>query len=917
MVGSVTLSYGIGGLLATSPAGSTSTITPSGVTGGTFNASNYNIIYNTSFLTVSKAILTITASNQAVIYGSPSSAVLSAGSCSISGFVNGETASVISGSVSYNTNYISSTAIGASGITISPVVTNLSATNYLFTPANGTVSILSPTATFTWAGTVSTDWDVAANWNYGVLPVTTNSITIPSNAINQPILNANETIAGIVSNGNLSLNGYSLTVNGTTSGTGTLTGSLTSSLTLGDTSSGTLYFNQAILGVTNTLNNLIINTSGTISIGNTLNIRGTVTPTSGILATSGNLTLLSDSSGTARIDQVLGSISGNITVQRYIPAKTVRKYSFLGSPVSTSIRNGWQKEIYITGVGTGGTTCGTTNGDGGFTNNILNNSSIDSAGNVFGDTNSSSTDKFNSNGFDVTPSNNPSMFVYNTVPINGSRWVSIANTDYTNLLPGVGYKVNVRGDRNSNSVTCYNQLNSDSPLPPDAVTLSVTGTLNIGAFTVPLNDTSKHLFTLIANPYPSQISFNDLQASNPNINNMMWTYSPYGNGNYTSYSAGVIANGASGYDNTFGDRIANGQAFFVQANNNGSVTFQESHKTNGLIPNVNYFGMMASKMLRVGLKTTSDSLLDEAVVRFNDNGRNNYNPSWDVVSFSAANQVLYSVKGNTHLAISTLLNSIKVDTALLGISSTSSGTFKLSFSDFEEMDSTTSIVLVDKYLQTTQDIRKNQQYEFNVTLNSNSQGNNRFEVVFMEKVALLPVQFTNVNAKENSQTGNVEVSWKVAVEKGITLYKVERSFDGIAFSTIAITKATGICNYGIFDSNQTESNVYYRIEAISSRGTTVYSSMVKLITNHSSHITFSVFPNPVHDKLNFTLGSIINRTYTIKIIDVTGSEIYNKNGVISYNNSNTVDVSDLARGLYLIEITDGDCIMQTGKFIKN
>src|SRR5439155_278649 len=44
-VGSITLTYGAGGLTAAAAVGSTSTITPSAATGGTFTASNYTITY--------------------------------------------------------------------------------------------------------------------------------------------------------------------------------------------------------------------------------------------------------------------------------------------------------------------------------------------------------------------------------------------------------------------------------------------------------------------------------------------------------------------------------------------------------------------------------------------------------------------------------------------------------------------------------------------------------------------------------------------------------------------------------------------------------------------------------------------------------------------------------------------------------
>ena len=71
-IGSVTLTYGAGGLTATSITGSTSSITPSAATGGTFTAGNYNITYTPGTLTVAQAVLTVTASDQNKYYGSTS-----------------------------------------------------------------------------------------------------------------------------------------------------------------------------------------------------------------------------------------------------------------------------------------------------------------------------------------------------------------------------------------------------------------------------------------------------------------------------------------------------------------------------------------------------------------------------------------------------------------------------------------------------------------------------------------------------------------------------------------------------------------------------------------------------------------------------------------------------------------------------
>ncbi|MGL2965234.1 beta strand repeat-containing protein [Flavobacterium sp. XGLA_31] len=59
-IGSVTLTYGSGALLATSNAGTTSVITPSAATGGTFSTSDYNISYVNGTLTVVAATPTVT-----------------------------------------------------------------------------------------------------------------------------------------------------------------------------------------------------------------------------------------------------------------------------------------------------------------------------------------------------------------------------------------------------------------------------------------------------------------------------------------------------------------------------------------------------------------------------------------------------------------------------------------------------------------------------------------------------------------------------------------------------------------------------------------------------------------------------------------------------------------------------------------
>ena len=96
--------------------------------------------------TIDKAPLTITAYDVNAYYGDPISSVIKAGTYSITGFIGNDTDSVIKGKVSFITNYTDTTKAGAQEITITPVITSLSADNYTFKAVSGTVNILTVTA---------------------------------------------------------------------------------------------------------------------------------------------------------------------------------------------------------------------------------------------------------------------------------------------------------------------------------------------------------------------------------------------------------------------------------------------------------------------------------------------------------------------------------------------------------------------------------------------------------------------------------------------------------------------------------------------------------------------------------------------------------------------------------------------------
>jgi sugar lactone lactonase YvrE len=99
------------------------------------NLANYNIVSVNGTLTVLKATLTVTPNNQSIVAGS----ALPTLTASITGFVNGDTSGVITGSPALTTTATTSSPAGSYPITAA--VGTLAAANYTFTFGSGTLTI--------------------------------------------------------------------------------------------------------------------------------------------------------------------------------------------------------------------------------------------------------------------------------------------------------------------------------------------------------------------------------------------------------------------------------------------------------------------------------------------------------------------------------------------------------------------------------------------------------------------------------------------------------------------------------------------------------------------------------------------------------------------------------------------------------
>ena len=559
--------------------------------------------------------------------------------------------------------------------------------------ANSTTTTINTIAN-SWTGFVSNNWFDKKNWCANAVPTSSTDVFIPVTSRNPVItgsVNAVVDNLNIASGVSISITNVTLNVTRGVTGTGTISGN--GGLTFAfNANIGTLYFGA---GGIKTLR--FTGAGGSATLGNATSVYGELNVGSATLNTGGNLTLKSDINGTAWVAPITGgSVTGNVTVERYIPQNSFRAWRMLSVPVqgSQTFKQSWQENQ-----------APLANGNPGYGTIVTS-----SAG---------------GNGYDAASGNSLLSFANG----NPGTFTAVSNTNNA-MATTSGYFLFIRGNRSTGiQAGVFN---------PTATTLRTNGTLYTGtqaAITLPAGQN-----VMVGNVYAAPIDFNVMMKSGISAFKV-WDPKFAGTSNaggyqtFSSTNGYVAVPGGGSYGNTPNSRIESGAAFIVSSMSGGSIQLTEAAKVTGS-KNVFRPGgiiqQLKTRLYSVG-NDGEEVMADGNAVVFNNEFSNELDNE-DVVKTNNPAENIGIANGSTNLVIDARKPIVETDVIAFQVTNLKQQLYKLEFIP-SNIKADLKAYIEDKYLgtKTEMNLTETSKVIFKVDNNAASSASDRFRIVFASK----------------------------------------------------------------------------------------------------------------------------------------------------------------------------------------
>jgi hypothetical protein len=190
---------------------------------------------------------------------------------------------------------------------------------------------------------------------------------------------------------------------------------------------------------------------------------------------------------------------------------------------------------------------------------------------------------------------------------------------------------------------------------------------------------------------------------------------------------------------------------------------------------------------------------------------------------------------------------------------------------------------------------------------------------------ILPVKYTSFTAVASDQT--TKLKWVTEEEMNNDHFEVERSVDGLNFSTVGYVTAAEIVggNKRTYEFSDNLSNlknngtVYYRLKQIDRDGNSSFSKTLSVQLNAKAGMLLQVSPNPFIYKIDVRFEAKESGNSEIRVTNLAGQTVISQPAIISkgYNNLSLNDLGGLSKGMYIVQVMVNGVVNDSQKIIKN
>lgn len=170
----------------------------------------------------------------------------------------------------------------------------------------------------------------------------------------------------------------------------------------------------------------------------------------------------------------------------------------------------------------------------------------------------------------------------------------------------------------------------------------------------------------------------------------------------------------------------------------------------------------------------------------------------------------------------------------------------------------------------------------------------------------LPLELISFEANSLDEK-TVSLTWKTFNENQVSHFEIQKSLDSKNWITLGKTTAKGFSttpqSYHFTDLSPQQGSNLYRLKIVENNAEFVYSQVRIVDFDKIISDIVQIFPNPVRDILQVNLHTTTPNTTHLRILNEDGKEVFAKENPAFANNSLELELSDLPKGVYLMNLT--------------